>query len=109
MVFWASWCDGCEREAGAVERFSKSSEGRGRVVGVDWNDPEEGDARGFVRKYGWTFPNLRDGEGLVGDAYRITNLPTTFVIDPDGRIGAVLRGPQDEGSLTRALQAAERA
>jgi cytochrome c biogenesis protein CcmG, thiol:disulfide interchange protein DsbE len=102
VVFWASWCEPCAREAPAIERFSQSAAGRGRIVGVDWSDGRSG-ARAFVKRYAWTFPNLRDGEGLVGNDYRLTDLPSTFVIDPSGRIRAVLRGPQSERSLGRAL------
>lgn len=102
VVFWASWCGPCAREAPAIERFSQSPAGRGRIVGVDWSDGLSG-ARAFVKRYGLTFPNLRDGEGLVGNDYRLTVLPSTFVIDAAGRIRAVLRGPQNEQSLGRAL------
>jgi cytochrome c biogenesis protein CcmG/thiol:disulfide interchange protein DsbE len=102
VVFWASWCVPCVREAPAVERFSQTQAGRGRIVGVDWSDALSG-ARGFIKRSGWTFPNVRDGEGLVGNAYRLTGLPSTFVVDSAGRIRAVLRGPQSEQSLDRAL------
>jgi thiol-disulfide isomerase/thioredoxin len=104
VVFWASWCGPCAREAPAIERFATSAEGRGRVVAVDWSDAASG-ARAFIRRYRWTFPVLRDGEGLVGNAYRLTGLPTTFVLDGSGHIRTVLRGPQDETSLERALKA----
>lgn len=104
IVFWASWCGPCAREAPAIERFSQSPAGWGRIVGVDWSDGLSG-ARGFVKRYGWTFPNLRDGEGLVGNDYRLAGLPSMFVIDSSGRIRAVLRGPQSERLLTRALTA----
>jgi cytochrome c biogenesis protein CcmG/thiol:disulfide interchange protein DsbE len=106
VVFWASWCGPCAQEAPALERFSKSAVGRGRIVGVDWSDARSGAVQ-FLRHYAWTFPNLRDAEGLVGNAYGLTGLPTTFVVDHDGRIRAALRGPQSEGSLTKALAAAE--
>ena len=102
VVFWASWCEPCAREAPALERFSRSSTGRGRLVGVDWSDGLAG-ARSFIRRYSWTFSNLRDSEGTVGNDYHLIGLPTTFVLDGRGRIRAVLRGPQDEGSLGRAL------
>jgi cytochrome c biogenesis protein CcmG/thiol:disulfide interchange protein DsbE len=104
VVFWASWCEPCRREAPAVERFARSPAGRGRVVGVDWND-EAQSARRFVRQYHWSFLNLRDGEGSVGYAYGLTGLPTTFVIGADGRIEATLRGPQTEQALEHALTA----
>lgn len=108
VVFWASWCGPCAREAPAIARFADSAAGRGRIVGVNWSDPETSAAHAFVRRYAWSFPNLRDGEGAVGAAYRLTNLPTTFVIDGHGRISAVLRGAQSESSLTVALRQAER-
>jgi thiol-disulfide isomerase/thioredoxin len=102
VVFWASWCEPCAQEAPAVERVSQSTIGRGRVIGVDWSDALGG-ARSFIRVHSWTFPNVRDGEGTVGNAYRLLGLPTTFVVDSQGRIRAMLRGPQDEASLVRAL------
>jgi len=107
IVFWASWCGPCAGEAPALERFALSPHGRGRIVGVDWSDALSG-ARAFVRRFAWTFPNLRDGEGTVGAAYHLTGLPTTFVIDSHGSVRATLRGPQTDGSLKRALATVER-
>jgi cytochrome c biogenesis protein CcmG/thiol:disulfide interchange protein DsbE len=102
VVFWASWCEPCVREAPAVERFSQSPAGHGRVVGVDWSDGLSS-AREFIRRFGWTFPNVRDGEGIVGNAYELIGLPTTFVLDSSGRIRSTLHGPQTERTLDRAL------
>jgi thiol-disulfide isomerase/thioredoxin len=108
VIFWASWCEPCVREAPAIARFALSPAGRGRVVGVDWSDALSG-ARGFIRRFAWMFSNLRDAEGTVGNSYRMTGLPTTFVLDGKGRIRTLLRGPQDERSLAAALSAVERA
>ena len=105
VVFWASWCGPCEKEAPAVEQFATSAAGRGRIVGVDWSDAR-GEAEKFIAKYRWTFPVLRDAEGTVGDSYGLTNLPTTIVLNADGRIAEELRGQQDVASLTRALGSA---
>lgn len=102
VVFWASWCEPCQSEAPAVERLARSAAGRGRVVGVDWSDAEAS-ARSFIKKYGWSFSNLRDSGGDVGLAYGLRNLPTTFVIGAGGRIKKTLLGPQTEQSLGRAL------
>jgi peroxiredoxin len=74
---------------------------------VNWSDALGG-ARAFVRRYGWTFPNVRDAEGTVGDAFGLTGLPSSFVVDGAGRIRSVLRGPQDEASLARALASVRR-
>jgi len=107
VVFWASWCTPCEQEAPALERFWRgASTGPGshpNLVGVNWSDPSAANARAFIRRFGWSFPNLRDPADLSGERYGVTGLPTTFAIDAAGRIRATLRGPQSVGSLGRAL------
>jgi cytochrome c biogenesis protein CcmG/thiol:disulfide interchange protein DsbE len=105
VVFWASWCEPCAQEATALERFSQGASGQGRVIGVDWSDGISG-ARSFIRRHGWTFSNVRDAEGTIGNAYGLRGLPTMFVVDASGRIRATLRGPQDEAALARAVGAA---
>jgi cytochrome c biogenesis protein CcmG, thiol:disulfide interchange protein DsbE len=102
VVFWASWCGPCVHEAPALQAFSQSADGRGRIVGVNWNDGLSG-ARAFIASHRWSFPNLRDAEGTVGENYGLTGLPTSFVIDAGGRLRQTLRGPQTEQSLERAL------
>jgi thiol-disulfide isomerase/thioredoxin len=103
--FWASWCGPCRKEARELARLSHELRGRATLVGVNWNDAASG-ARGFIRRYGWTFPNLRDGDGTVGGSYRLSGLPNSFVLDRSGRIAAILRGPQTAAGFERALRAA---
>jgi cytochrome c biogenesis protein CcmG, thiol:disulfide interchange protein DsbE len=75
--FWASWCDPCRDEAPELERFARSLDGRGRLVGVDWNDRTD-NALAFIREFGLTYPILRDSSQQVGTAYGLSGLPTTF-------------------------------
>ncbi len=101
--FWAAWCGPCRREAPALRQFAQA--GRAALVGVDWTD-NAGNARSFVRRYGWSFPVLVDRDGTVGDDYGLIGLPTSFVLDRSGRIATVLRGPQTAAQLERAVEAA---
>jgi cytochrome c biogenesis protein CcmG, thiol:disulfide interchange protein DsbE len=103
VVFWASWCTGCEQEAAALERFARGLHGRATLVGVNWSDPSLANARAFLKRYGWTFPNLRDPEETSGQQYGVTGLPTAYAIDRSGRIRDTLRGPQTQTSLAHAL------
>lgn len=103
--FWASWCHPCRQEAPELERFAAAHAGV-RIVGVDTGD-NAADARAFLRRYGWSFPVLRDRDAGVGDRYGIQGLPTTFVLDARGRIVSTLSGVQTRTSLERALQSAQ--
>ena len=110
--FWASWCDPCREEADHLRRFWERSRGRVALVGVNWTDDLKG-ARAFIREYAWRFPNLRDAEGDVGNDWfqttgNVAGLPVTYVLDADGRIARVLRGPQTEADLDEAVREAER-
>lgn len=103
--FWASWCGPCIKEAPELRRFARGLHGRATLVGVDWNDQLSG-AREFIRKSRWTFPNLRDADGTIGNRWGLSGLPNTFVLDEGGRVVRVLRGPQTHSTLEHALSAA---
>lgn len=104
--FWASWCTPCRREAGELELLHRDRNAPGNIVGVNWNDQPSA-ARGFVRDYHLTFPNLRDPDGAVGRAYGIAGLPVTVIVDSRGRIASVLNGPQTVTTLRAALESAD--
>jgi thiol-disulfide isomerase/thioredoxin len=107
VTFWASWCDPCKKEAPDLERFSRSLGTRGKLIGVDYTDGINA-ARSFIRDQGWTFPILSDPEGIYGDRFGLTGLPTTAVLDSRGMIVELLRGPQTIASLREALATVSR-
>jgi thiol-disulfide isomerase/thioredoxin len=100
--FWASWCGPCQKEAPELARLAGELRGRASLVGVDYTDAA-GSARAFIARHDWRFPILADPEGRVGDAYRLSGLPTTFLLDAHGRIVRRLTGPQTAAGLLRAV------
>jgi cytochrome c biogenesis protein CcmG, thiol:disulfide interchange protein DsbE len=104
--FWASWCGPCKQEAPELERFAKSLGHSASLVGVDWNDGAD-NARAFIARSRWSYPVLRDATGDVGNAYRLSGLPTTFVLDSRGNIVEALRGPQSVASLRQAVSSVD--
>jgi cytochrome c biogenesis protein CcmG, thiol:disulfide interchange protein DsbE len=54
------------------------------------------DARAFVEKYKLTYPQLRDPKDEVRPAYGVSGVPETVVIDRQGRVAALRRGPVTE-------------
>ena len=93
---WASWCVPCRDESPALERFYRAHGGpRFAVLGIDSNDLS-GDALSFVRSYGITYPQLRDGSGDFSQGeLGTTGVPESFLVRPDGQAGAPSPGPGD--------------
>jgi cytochrome c biogenesis protein CcmG/thiol:disulfide interchange protein DsbE len=103
LNFWASWCAPCRDEAPLLERWHRRIEGQGgTVLGVDALDATD-DAREFVRRFGITYPNVRDVSGERLRPFGIAAYPETFVLDRRGRIAALVRGPVTEEFLAREV------
>jgi cytochrome c biogenesis protein CcmG/thiol:disulfide interchange protein DsbE len=92
--FWASWCVPCEDEAEALEEAWQYFQERGDVVflGIDYSDTES-KALAFLQRFGVTYPNAPDLGTRVSQAYGITGVPETFIIDRNGDISFVMVGP----------------
>lgn len=103
--FWASWCVPCRKEAPELARFDRELRGRVQLVGVDFQDAKQ-DARAFVREFGWRFPNVRDPQGKLASRYGLAGLPTTYVLDRQGRIARTMAGAQTYEKLRRAVEEA---
>jgi cytochrome c biogenesis protein CcmG/thiol:disulfide interchange protein DsbE len=96
---WASWCIPCKQEAPALEKFQRQHGGAHfTVLGIDSRDLSS-DGRGFVRRYGLTYPQLRDGDGGTAHEYGTTGVPENFLLDPRGRLRLHVVGPVTEESL----------
>jgi cytochrome c biogenesis protein CcmG, thiol:disulfide interchange protein DsbE len=103
LNYWASWCPPCRDESPLLERWQRRIEPRGgTVLGVDALDVAS-DARGFMHRYGLTYPMLHDGDGHSQQQFGITGYPETFVIDRRGRIAALRRGTVDDAFMRRSV------
>lgn len=101
--FWASWCEPCREEAPALERFQREHGGpKFTVLGIDSRDLTS-DGLGFVREYGLTYPQLRDGDGEAAEDYGTTGVPENFLVDPQGKVRLVVLGPISEERLRQEV------
>ena len=100
--FWASWCGPCREEAPLLQDAADEYDGRLVVLGVDYQD-FTGDARKFVRKFGLTYPIVRDGNGRLLPRWGVTGAPESFFIDGDGRVVAHVPGAVGKQELAAGI------
>ena len=97
---WASWCLPCRDEAPILESLWTRYAAKGVVVlGVNTQDITS-DAKDFIKRFGITFPSVRDGSDRTQKKFETAQLPETFVIDPDGQ----MRFLPYRGGITRASE-----
>lgn len=105
---WASWCAPCRAEAPTLAALSRELEADGvQFVGLDTRDSDVA-ARAFVDRFGIDYPNVIDRDGrlqlLFGDSLPPQAIPSTVVIDPEGRVAARALGKVSESSLRGMIE-----
>lgn len=88
LNFWASWCPPCRRELPSLERLWQKLKDRD-FLALAVNVGEDGDTVfAFTGQLDTppSFPILLDKDSAVLDAWPVKGLPTTFIIDRDGRV-----------------------
>ena len=90
--FWASWCGPCAQSFPAMEALQQTYGTRGLVVIAVSVDEKKDDMDNFLKKHQVTFSVVRDAaQKLVGKA-DISAMPTSFLIDKNGRVMFVHSG-----------------
>jgi cytochrome c biogenesis protein CcmG/thiol:disulfide interchange protein DsbE len=104
LNIWASWCTPCRDESPLLQRWHERMQARGgTVLGVDTLDIRS-DALGFIKKYKLTYPQLNDRDGTSIKKLGTAQYPESFVIDRQGRITALQRGPIDDAWMREHVQ-----
>ena len=98
---WGSWCGPCRSEApelvAAAQRVRNA-----QFVGINVRDHGQQErALAFTRSYDVPYPSIYDPNGstLLGLRPRVASIPSTVVIDTDGRVAATVLGEATESTL----------
>ncbi len=84
--FWATWCPPCREEMPSMQSAWEQLEKEGILMfGIDVGEDEDTIFQ-FMANYPVEFPILLDQDSKVINRWPVLGLPTTFVVDPDGKI-----------------------
>ena len=106
---WATWCGPCRYEIPALEKLHKKYESRGfKVVGVSIDEGSREPVKAFVADHSMQYPIAHDPDGKVATMFQTEVIPTSVLIDRNGKIVWEKRGAieENEEPLTKAIEAA---
>jgi peroxiredoxin len=106
LNFWGSWCPPCLREMPSMERLRVKMAGRPlAIVAIDSAETAD-EVNAFLSRMKLGFPILLDPEGDNTKRWKVFALPTTFLLDAEGRVRHVLTGPTewDEGEALEIIE-----
>ena len=95
LNFWATWCPPCRKEMSSLESFLNEKENRDVVVLLVSIDEAPEKAKAYVKNLGVTRDIYHDPALKAGRAFMLDLIPTTYIIDPNGKIKAYAMGYRD--------------
>lgn len=102
--FWATWCGPCKIEMPSLEALYERFKDRNFVLLAISNDMFGANiVKPFVKAHNINFPVLLDQRLKVSNAFGVVSLPTTFMIDPQGKIIGALFGAEDWATPSNIL------
>ncbi|RZU33285.1 peroxiredoxin [Blastococcus saxobsidens] len=107
LNFWGSWCPPCRVETPEFQEVYADVRVEGvQFLGINVKETSEQFAVAFVDRFGIEFPSVYDPRGEVALAFRdypATAIPSTIVLDRQGRVAAVYTGAVSEENLRAVL------
>ena len=94
--FWASWCTPCRRSFPWMNELDARYRDAGLTIVAINVDKRREDAMRFLRDVPARFTVVFDAEGKTPDAFDVKGMPSSYLIDREGRLVAVEEGFHDE-------------
>ena len=106
LNFWASWCGPCRQEMPLLDKLSQRYGRAGfTLLGINTEESQE-DADNLLKEIPVSFPILYDSTKKVSDMYKVDAMPTTILVDCDGKMNYLHRGyvPGDEKTYKKRIK-----
>jgi thiol-disulfide isomerase/thioredoxin len=110
LAFFSVFCDPCRDELAILQRIQERYGGRVEVIGICLDgEILKSTVAGIAKQEGYSFRVLLDEVTdrqvfRVADGYRVTEMPTLYIVDGFGRIAFAGTGRVAEDTLDKAVQ-----
>lgn len=95
LHFWASWCGPCREEMPTIQKMSEKIESdKLQIVMINTSEDED-TIFTFLAGISVEINTLMDADGEITEVWKPRGLPTTFLIDPDGKVRYQAIGGRD--------------
>lgn len=92
LNFWATWCGPCREEMPKLQQLYRQYQKTGfTLLGVNIDD-NSANAVEMAKEIGVSFPLLFDKDKQVSKLYKVDAMPSTVLIDRDGKLRYLHRG-----------------
>jgi peroxiredoxin len=106
LNFWASWCGPCRQEMPLLESiYHKYNKMGFTMIGVNV-EPDSNAANDWLKATPVSFPILYDRDSKVSKLYDVSGMPSTVIIDRNGKVRVLHRGykPGDENEYLDSIR-----
>ena len=95
LNFWTTWCPTCIVEMPSMEKLYRRFKDKDfEMVTINLQESAS-QVKIFFKKFKLSFTSLLDSTGEVGSWFAIRSIPTTFILDKEGRIIGKVLGPRE--------------
>jgi thiol-disulfide isomerase/thioredoxin len=109
LNFWYAACAPCRIEAPHMVELNQEFGDKAEFIGINVRDEKEA-AVAFERNFGIKYPSVQDTEGAIQLAMTkyvpLKAVPTTLVLDKQGRVAARILGAADKTTLKALINTA---
>src|ERR1700758_2976695 len=105
LDFWATWCPPCRQEIPGFVTLQRKYQDKGLVIiGVSLDQQGPSVVKLFMRELGMIYPVVLGDEKIVSDYGGIEAVPTTFIIDRQGKVVHVHQGFTDNATFEAEIR-----
>lgn len=97
LNFWATWCGPCREELPSMQRMHEASKKNGgfHIVAISIDRFNMNKVNKYAEDLNLTFPILVDPDRETRKAYFIRGLPTSYLIDAEGKLRGFVSGSRN--------------